>query len=147
MTITELAIKRSTLVVIIFTALSLLGIFCYRMLNYELIPKIDVPVVMVTTSYPGASADEVESSVTKKLEDALSALENVKYMSSSSQEGSSSITMELVANANTDLALQDAQRKVNAVLYQLPTGAKTPSLVKFSSEDIPVLKLGVHAKL
>ncbi len=147
MTITELAIKRSTLVVIIFTALSLLGIFCYRMLNYELIPKIDVPVVMVTTSYPGASADEVESSVTKKLEDALSALENVKYMSSSSQEGSSSITMELIANANTDLALQDAQRKVNAVLYQLPTGAKTPSLVKFSSEDIPVLKLGVHAKM
>jgi hydrophobic/amphiphilic exporter-1 (mainly G- bacteria), HAE1 family len=73
MTITELAIKRSTLVVIVFTALTLLGIFCYRMLNYELIPKMDVPVVMVTTTYPGASADEVESSVTKKLEDALSA--------------------------------------------------------------------------
>lgn len=147
MTITELAIKRSTLVVIVFTALILLGIFCYRMLNYELIPKIDVPIVMVTTTYPGASADEVESSVTKKLEDALSALENVKYMSSSSQEGYSSIIMELVANANTDIALQDAQRKVNAVLYQLPTGTKTPSLLKFSTEEIPVLKLGVHAKM
>jgi HAE1 family hydrophobic/amphiphilic exporter-1 len=147
MTITELAIKRSTLVVIVFTALSLLGIFCYRMLNYELIPKIDVPVVMVTTSYPGASADEVESSVTKKLEDALSALENVKNMSSSSQEGYSSITMELIANTNTDIALQDAQRKVNAVLYLLPTGAKTPSLLKFSTDEIPVLKLGVHAKM
>ncbi len=147
MTITELAIKRSTLVVIVFTALILLGIFCYRMLNYELIPKIDVPIVMVTTSYPGASADEVESSVTKKLEDALSALENVKSMSSSSQEGNSSITMELVANANTDITLQDAQRKVNAVLYQLPTGAKAPSLLKFSSADIPVLKLGVYAKM
>jgi len=147
MTITELAIKRSTLVVIVFTALSLLGIFCYRMLNYELIPKIDVPAVMVTTSYPGASADEVESSVTKKLEDALSALENVKNMSSSSQEGYSSITMELIANTNTDIALQDAQRKVNAVLYLLPTGAKTPSLLKFSTDEIPVLKLGVHAKM
>lgn len=147
MTITELAIKRSTLVVIVFTALSLLGIFCYRMLNYELIPKIDVPVVMVTTSYPGASADEVESSVTKKLEDALSALENVKNMSSSSQEGYSSITMELVTGTNTDIALQDAQRKVNAVLYLLPTGAKTPSLLKFSTDEIPVLTLGVHAKM
>jgi len=147
MTITELAIKRSTLVVIVFTALSLLGIFCYRMLNYELIPKIDVPAVMVTTSYPGASADEVESSVTKKLEDALSALENVKNMSSSSQEGYSSITMELIANTNTDIALQDAQRKVNAVLYLLPTGAKTPSLLKFSTDEIPVLTLGVHAKM
>jgi HAE1 family hydrophobic/amphiphilic exporter-1 len=147
MTITELAIKRSTLVVIVFTALSLLGIFCYRMLNYELIPKIDVQMMMITTTYPGASADEVESSVTKKLEDALSALENVKSMSASSQEGYSSITIELVANTNTDVALQDAQRKVNAVLYQLPVGAKTPSLLKFSTDDIPVLKLGVRAKI
>ena len=147
MTITELAIKRSTLVVIVFIALTLLGIFCYRMLNYELIPKIDVPIVMVTTTYPGASADEVESSVTKKLEDALSALENVKSMSSSSQEGYSSIIMELVANTNTDIALQDAQRKVNAVLYLLPTGAKAPSLLKFSTDEIPVLKIGVHAKM
>ena len=147
MTITELAIKRSTLVVIVFTALSLLGIFCYTMLNYELISKIDMPMMMITTTYPGASADEVESSVTKKLEDALSALENVKSMSSSSQEGYSSISIELVADTNTDVALQDAQRKVNAVLYQLPTGAKTPSLLKFSTDQMPVLKLGVHAKI
>jgi len=147
MTITELAIKRSTLVVIVFLALSLLGIFCYTMLNYELIPKIDMPMMMITTTYPGASADEVESSVTKKLEDALSALENVKNMSSSSQEGYSIISIELLANTNTDVALQDAQRKVNAVLYQLPTGAKTPSLQKFSSDQMPVLKLGVHAKM
>ena len=147
MTITELAIKRSTLVVIVFVALSLLGIFCYTMLNYELIPKIDMPMMMITTAYPGASADEVESAVTKKLEDALSALENVKNMSSSSQEGYSSISIELVANTNTDFALQDAQRKVNAVLYQLPVGAKTPSLLKFSTDQLPVLKLGVYAKM
>jgi HAE1 family hydrophobic/amphiphilic exporter-1 len=112
MSITELAIKRSTLVVIVFTALSLLGILCYSKLNYELIPKIDVPIVAVMTQYPGASASEVENSVTKKLEDALSALENVKTMSASSQEGYSTIIMELVPNASTDLALQDAQRKV-----------------------------------
>jgi len=78
MTISELAIKRSTLVVIVFTALTLLGLFCYTMLNYSLIPKIDAPYVIVVAQYPGASASEVESSVTKKIEDALSALENVK---------------------------------------------------------------------
>jgi HAE1 family hydrophobic/amphiphilic exporter-1 len=117
------------------------------MLNYELIPKIDVPMIAVITQYPGASADEVESSVTKNLEDALSALENVKYMSSTSQEGYSSIMLELVANTNTDIALQDAQRKVNAALYKLPTGAKTPSLQTFSTDQIPILKLGVKAKM
>ena len=147
MTITELAVKRSTLVVIVFTALSLLGIYCYTMLNYELIPKIEVPIVAVIAQYPGASPDEVESAVTKKLEDALSALENVKYMRSTSQEGSAMIVIELVPNASVDLALQDAQRKVNAVQYLLPAGAKTPSLVSFSTDQIPILKLGVKANM
>ncbi|MCU7491092.1 MAG: efflux RND transporter permease subunit [Ignavibacteria bacterium] len=147
MTITELAIKRSTLVVIVFTALSLLGLLCYSKLNYDLIPKVDVPIVAITTVYPGASAGEVENSVTKKLEDALSALENVKSMSSSSMEGYSAIVLELVPNTNVDLSLQDAQRKVNGVLYQLPEDAKTPSLLKFSTDEIPVLKLGVYGKI
>jgi len=147
MTISELAIKRSTLVVIVFTALTLLGIFCYTMLNYSLIPKIDAPYVIVVTQYPGASASEVESSVTKKLEDALSALENVKKMSSSSQEGASIIMIELVANADKDVAMQDAQRKVNTTLYQLPTNVKTPALYSFSTDDMPVLRIAVHGKV
>jgi hydrophobic/amphiphilic exporter-1 (mainly G- bacteria), HAE1 family len=147
MRITELAIKRPTLVVIGFTALTLLGLLCYSQLNYELIPKIDVPIVSIITQYPGASADEVESSVTKKLEDALSALENVKHMTSSSQEGFSSIMLELNSGTDTDLTLQDAQRKVNTVLYQLPTDVKTPALYSFSTDEIPVLKASVHGKL
>lgn len=147
MTVTELAIKRSTLVVVLFSTLTIIGILCYKMLNYELIPKMDMPIMSIVTQYPGASADEVESSVTKKLEDALSALENVKYMSSSSLEGASSIVIELLPNTNSDLALQDAQRKINAVLYQLPTSVKTPSLMKFSTDDIPILKLGVNANI
>ncbi|MGB8657956.1 MAG: efflux RND transporter permease subunit [Candidatus Zixiibacteriota bacterium] len=147
MTITEIAIKRSTLVVVVFTALTILGLICYTRLNYELIPKIDAPIISITTQYPGASADEIENSVTKKLEDALSALENVKYVSSTSQEGVSSILIELEANTDAKMALQDAQRKVNSVLYQLPSEAKTPSLTSFSTDEMPVLKLGVRAKM
>lgn len=147
MTISELAIKRSTLVVIVFTALTLLGLVCYNMLNYELIPKIDMPIILVSTQYPGASANEVETAVTKKLEDALSALENVKYMRSTSQEGASTVMIELLANTNTGLSLQDAQRKINAILYQMPADVKTPSLFTFSTDDIPVLKLGVYGNI
>ena len=66
MTITELAIKRSTLIVVLFTALTIIGVLSYKMLNYELIPKIDMPIMSIVTVYPGASADEVENSVTKK---------------------------------------------------------------------------------
>jgi HAE1 family hydrophobic/amphiphilic exporter-1 len=147
MTITELAIKRSTLVVVVFTALTILGIVCFKQLNYALIPKIDVPVMVVVTQYPGASANEVESSVTKKTEDALSDLENVKYMSSTSQEGASIIVIELEPSANIDVSLQDAQRKINAVLYQMPEDSKTPSLLSFSTDQIPVLKLSVTANM
>ena len=103
MSISEIAIKRSTLVVVVFTALSLLGLLCYTKLNYELIPKMDMPMITVSTTYSGASADEVESSVTKKIEDALSSLSNMKYMSSTSQEGMSMISIELEANTNTDI--------------------------------------------
>jgi len=147
MSISEIAIKRPTLVVVIFTVLAILGITCYTSLNYELIPKLSFPALSVVTTYPGASANEVESSVTKKLEDALSSLENVKSMQSTSQEGLSSITIELESSADANLAVQDAQRKINAMVANLPTGVKSPSINKFSSDEMPVIKLGVTAKI
>lgn len=147
MSITEIAIKRPTLVVVIFTVLAILGITCFTKLNYELIPKLSFPALSIVTTYPGASANEVESSVTKKLEDALSSLENVKSMQSTSQEGLSSITIELESSADANLAIQDAQRKINAMVANLPTGVKSPSINKFSSDEMPVIKLGVTAKI
>ncbi|HBS86452.1 MAG: acriflavin resistance protein [Bacteroidetes bacterium GWF2_38_335] len=147
MSITEIAIKRPTLVVVIFAVLTILGIASYMQLNYELIPKLNFPALSVVTSYPGASANEVESTVTKKLEDALSSLENVKSMQSTSQEGLSSISIELESNADANLAVQEAQRKINAIIATLPTGTKSPSINKFSSDEMPVLKLGVTAKM
>jgi hydrophobic/amphiphilic exporter-1 (mainly G- bacteria), HAE1 family len=147
MSITEIAIKRPTLVVVIFTVLSILGITCYTNLNYELIPKLSFPALSITTTYPGASANEVESSVSKKLEDALSSLENVKSMQTTSQEGLSSITIELESSADANLAVQDAQRKINAMVANLPTGVKSPSINKFSSDEMPIIKFGVTAKI
>jgi len=147
MSITEVVIKRPTLVVVIFTVLAILGITCYTKLDYDLLPKMSIPTLTIATVYPGASANEVESSVTKKLEDALSSLENVKDIKSISLEGASSITIELEANADISLALQDAQRNVNAVLSQLPTGVKAPSISKISTDDLPVIKIGVTSKI
>lgn len=147
MSITEIAIKRPTLIVVIFTVLAILGITCYTKLNYELIPKLNFPAISIVTTYPGASANEVESSVSKKLEDALSSLENVKSMQTTSQEGLSSITIELESSADANLAVQDAQRKINAMVANLPPGVKSPSINKFSSDEMPVIKLGVTAQI
>jgi HAE1 family hydrophobic/amphiphilic exporter-1 len=145
MTITQLVIKRPTLVVVLFTILMLLGVACYLQLSYDLFPKMSMPFISVTTTYSGAGPSEVESSVTKKIEDALSSLENVEYMESTSEEGVSSISIELKSGADVDKAVQDAQRKVNAITSSLPSDADDPTISKFSSDDMPIMNVGVTA--
>ena len=78
MTLTELSIKRPSFVIVIFSALALLALFGYSLLKYELLPDISIPWIVVSTVYPGASPNEVENSVTKPVEDALSGLEKVE---------------------------------------------------------------------
>ena len=87
MKITEISIKRSTIPVVVFTLLALAGIFCYTLLNKELTPKMDLPINAVMTVYPGAAPSEVESSVTKHVEDAASSLEGIDKITSYSFEG------------------------------------------------------------
>ncbi|QHS61546.1 efflux RND transporter permease subunit [Chitinophaga agri] len=147
MKITEISIKRPTIVVVIFTILTLLGVMSYKSLNYELLPKFTSPVVTIATVYPGASPKEVESTITKKIEDAVASMEKIKKIISKSSESLSTVTVELNNDANVDIALQDAQRKVNAILSDLPTDAKAPSLNKFSLDDLPIMTLSATAKM
>ncbi len=144
MSITEISIKRPALVIVIFTVLGILGTISYSKLNYNLLPKFDAPVLTIISIYPGAAAGEVESSVTKKIEDAVSSLENLDKLQSVSQEGVSMVTVLLRQNANVDQALQDAQRKINSIMADLPDDVDSPVINKFSSDDIPVIQLGVN---
>ena len=147
MNITKLSIQRSTIVVVIFAALTLLGLASYFSLNYELLPKFSPPVLTVTTLYPGASPQEVENSVTTEIEDALSSLENVEEITSTSQESFSVIVVQLKQGTDVDLSLQDAQRKVNAILGDLPEDADPPALGKFDFDDMPIIQMGATANL
>lgn len=147
MNIIKTSITRPTMVVVIFTILIALGAFSYTQLNYELIPKISSPVVSVTTIYPGASPYEVENSVTKKIEDAISSLEGIKKITSNSMESVSSVVIELEQTTDVDLALQDAQRKINSMLSTLPDDVEAPSLGKFDFGDLPIMRIGVSANM
>ncbi|GAA3914562.1 MMPL family transporter [Chitinophaga oryziterrae] len=147
MKITEISIKRPTIVVVVFTVLTLMGFISYKSLNYELLPKFTSPIVTIATVYPGASPKEVESTITKKIEDAVASMEKIKKIISKSSESLSTVTIELNNDANVDIALQDAQRKVNSVLSDLPTDAKTPSLTKFALDDLPIMTLSVTANM
>ncbi len=147
MKITEVSIKRPSIILVLFIILTFLGLTSYRNLSYELLPKFSAPVVTVTAMYPGASPQEVENTVTKELENAVSSMENVKKITATSYEGIAVVVVELNPDANVDLALQDAQRKVNATLATLPEDVLSPSLGKFSFDDMPIIRLGVSAAM
>ncbi|MGV4412761.1 efflux RND transporter permease subunit [Chryseobacterium sp. T1] len=145
MKLAEISIKRPTLIIVLFTILTLGGLLSYSMMGYELIPKFETNMVTISTVYPGASPSEVETSVTRKIEDAVGALENVKKVEASSYESLSVIMVQLNAGADVDFALNDAQRKVNAILSELPDDAKAPSLNKFSLDDLPIMTMSISS--
>lgn len=147
MDLIKLSIKRPSVLIVMLSLLLLGGFYSYKLLNYELIPKFEVNVVTISTIYPGASPSEIESTVTKKIEDGVSALENIKKIQSYSYESLSVVVVQLTNDANVDNTLNEAQRKINAIRANLPTDAKEPSLSKFSLSDLPIVSIGVTSKL
>jgi HAE1 family hydrophobic/amphiphilic exporter-1 len=147
MTLTELAIKRPTLVVVVFTVLAVLGGFSYFQLNYELLPKMSIPVVTITTVYPGASPYEVENNVSRVIEDAVSGIDKIDNVRSVSYEGMSLVVIEFKQDANIDFVVQDASRKVSAILSRLPTDARPPTVSKIAFDEIPVLRMGITSRM
>lgn len=145
--LTELAINRPLLITVIFTVLILFGIIGYNGLNYNLLPKFNANVVTVITTYVGASAEEVENTVTKNIEEAISSIEGVDKIISTSMENASMVTVQLLDGVDVDEALNNAQRKVNQISTILPDGIDDPILNKFSSDDIPVLRMGATANI
>ena len=147
MDLIKLSIKRPSVLIVMLSLLLLGGFYSYKLLNYELIPKFEVNVVTISTIYPGASPSEIESTVTKKIEDGVSALENIKKIQSYSYESLSVVVVQLTNDANVDNTLNEAQRKINAIRANLPIDAKEPSLSKFSLSDLPIVSIGVTSKL
>lgn len=143
----ELSIKRPSLLVVFFSILAVLGVVSYNNLSYELMPKFSAPVLTITTFYPGASPSEVENSVTEEVEDALSTLEKITDIRSTSIESFSIVILQFEEDADVDRMLQDAQRKLDAIAAILPEGADPPTISKFSADDFPIMAIGVSSTL
>jgi len=147
MKISEISIKRPSVIIVLFIILTLGGIFSYTQLGYELVPKFEVNVITIQTVYPGASPTEVETSVTKKIEDAVSSLESIKKIESKSLENVSLVMITLNAGADVNFLLTEAQRKINTVLNDLPDDVDAPTLSKFSFDDVAIMSLSVTSNL
>lgn len=143
----KLSIDRPSLLVVVFSALTLLGLYSYTQLSYELIPKFSAPVLTISTLYPGAAPAEVENSVTRKIEDAVSSLERITDINSTSLESYSLVLIQFEDGINVDLTLQDAKRKLDQIQNNLPDDAKVPVISKFSTDDFPIMNIGASATM
>jgi len=147
MNITEISINRPSLIIVLFSVFTLLGIIGYKNLSYELLPDFNQPVVVIKTMYPGAEPQEVETSVSRKIEDALSNLEGVDYLETKSMPNASVIIANLKYGTNVDKAMQDAQRYIDNIRKDLPENILSPVMSKVSPNDLPIIYLSATSNL
>ena len=147
MNITEISIKRPSLIIVLFSVFTLLGIIGYKNLSYELMPDFNQPVVVIKTVYPGAEPSEVEVSVSEKIEDALSNLEGVDYLVTKSLPNASIIIANLDYGTDLDQAMQDAQRYIDNIKKDLPEDVLSPEMSKVSPNDLPIMSISANSDL
>ncbi|HRI59458.1 MAG TPA: efflux RND transporter permease subunit, partial [Saprospiraceae bacterium] len=147
MSLTELSIKKPIVVLVGFLVLCLFGLFGYSQLRYELLPKFNTSYTDITTIYPGASPSEIETSLTKIIEEAVSLSDGIKHITATSSEGVSTVFIEYESGVDADVAFEDAQRQVDAILSDLPENAKTPVLSKMNANELPILRISATANI
>lgn len=147
MNITEISIKRPSLIIVLFSVFALLGIIGYKNLSYELMPDFNQPVVVIKTVYPGAEPNEVETSVSRKIEDALSNLEGVDYLVTKSLPNASVIIANLKYGTDLDKTMQDAQRFIDNIKKDLPQDILSPVMSKVSPNDLPIMTVSATSNL
>ncbi len=147
MNITEISIKRPSLIIVLFSVFTLLGFIGYKNLSYELMPDFNQPVVVIKTVYPGAEPNEVETSVSRKIEDALSNLEGVDYLVTKSLPNASIIIANLKYGTDLDKTMQDAQRYIDNIRKDLPQDILSPVMSKVSPNDLPIMSISATSNL
>ncbi len=147
MNITEISIKRPSLIIVLFSVFTLLGIIGYKNLSYELMPDFNQPIVVIKTVYPGAEPNEVETSVSRKIEDALSNLEGVDYMVTKSLPNASIIIANLKYGTDLDKTMQDAQRYIDNIRKDLPQEILSPVMSKVSPNDLPIMSISATSDI
>lgn len=147
MNITEIAIRRPSLIIVLFSVFALMGIIGYKNLSYELMPDFNQPVVVIKTVYPGAEPAAVETSVSLKIEDALSNLEGVDYLITKSLPNASVVIANMRYGTDLDKTMQDAQRYIENIRKDLPQDIFNPEMSKISPNDLPIMTVSATSNL
>ncbi|MBO7460219.1 MAG: efflux RND transporter permease subunit, partial [Bacteroidales bacterium] len=140
------SVNHPVTVSLVFITVAILGIFALTKLSINLFPDMGTNAIMVMTSYSGASAEDIETNITKTLENTLNGVSDLKHLSSSSKENVSVITLQFEYGIDIEDATNNVRDKLDMVRQYLPDGAGNPTIFKFSMEDIPVMFLSVTAE-
>jgi HAE1 family hydrophobic/amphiphilic exporter-1 len=143
MWLTRLSLNRPVTITVFMAAVIVLGFYALSKTQVELQPKVDFPVITILTVYPGASPDEVETLVTKPIEDAVAGVEGLRQITSVSQYGISQVTLEFYIGTDVGEAYIDVQAKVNAAVGLLPRDAERPVISKLDTQSQPTMYIGM----
>ncbi len=146
MSISEICIRRPVFTWVLVLIPVVLGAVAYSELGVDLFPKVDFPVISISAALPGASAEEMESSVTKPLEEALNTIAGIDELRSTTREGSVTVIVQFDLSKSSDVGAQEARDKISSIVRQLPEGMETPLVNKFDLDAAPIITLGVSGK-
>ena len=146
MSIYRKAVNNPVTTALIFIAMAIFGIFSLINISLDRFPKFDANVIMVMSSYPGASAEDIETNLTKVLENTLNGVSDLKDITSTSKENMSLIVLKFIEGVDIDVATNDVRDKLDMVNSVLPDGASLPFIFKFSADDMPIMIMAATAK-
>ena len=145
MAIYKTAIQKPVTTALIFVAVIVVGIYSFMKLPIDMFPQMDPPYITVMTTYPGASASEMETNVTKYMENALTSVDHLKHITSQSKDNMSIVMLELEWGANMDEAVNDVRSYVDMTKSNLPDNCGTPMIFKLSTSAMPVAQYSITA--
>src|SRR3954447_227306 len=143
MTLPELCIRRPVFTTMLIVFPLVVGVISYFKMGVDLFPNVDLPIITVTATRPGTSVEEMETGVTKRIEDAVNTVSGIDELRSTTKEGISSVVIQFLLEKNRDVAQQEVQGKINTILSQLPTGTETPIIDKFDVDATPVMTIAI----
>ena len=137
MNLSDIALKRQVTTFMVFIAIVMIGAFAMLRLSIDILPDIEFPTLTVMTSYPGASPKEIETLITEPVERAVSTVQNIEEVTSTSSEGSSTVRVSFVWGTDMSEAANDLRER--AARVRLPDDASDPRIFKFDAASMPII--------
>ncbi len=145
-TLVDLFIKRPVFAAMLIATLVVVGMYSYERLRVDRFPSVDLPTVVVRTTLPGASVEEVETLVSQRIEETINTVDGIDQLRSISTNGSSLVMITFTLERNIDTAAQDVRDRVAGVLRELPPDIEAPIISKFDNDQTPVITFALSAK-